>query len=289
MGIGRTFGEAYQKAIRMLDLDFEGVVNDGMFGNFSNRKLSDALEKPTPERIFAISEGFKRNFAVNKVYKLTGIDPWFLYRIRNITNHEDKIRYNRKLVFDKSELLELKQLGFSDKRIGELVGKRGLEIRRIRKKLGIKPCVFQIDTLAGEFPAQTNYLYLTYNSFHNDIKPSGKYGVVILGSGPYRIGSSVEFDWTSVAAVNALKKHNKKTIVINCNPETVSTDYDISDKLYFEELTFERIADILEFENPLGVVVSVGGQTPNNRAKDLKKYGFNILLTDSNYIKTSKK
>ncbi|MBI2621604.1 MAG: carbamoyl-phosphate synthase (glutamine-hydrolyzing) large subunit [Candidatus Levybacteria bacterium] len=284
MGIGRTFGEAYQKAIRMLDLDFEGVVNDEMFADFSNGRLTEALEKPTPERIFAISESFKRNSAVNKVYKLTGIDPWFLYRIRNITNHEDKIRKNKKLIFDKSELLELKQLGFSDKRIGELTDKLGLEIRRIRKKFGIIPSVFQIDTLAGEFPAQTNYLYLTYNASHNDIKPSAKLGVVVLGSGPYRIGSSVEFDWTSVAAIKALKKHKKKTIVINCNPETVSTDYDISDKLYFEELTFERIADILEFEKPLGTVVSVGGQTPNNRAKELKAYGFNILGTDPKNI-----
>ncbi len=284
MGIGRTFGEAFQKAIRMLDLDFEGIVNDEIFKSTTEKELEDALEKPTPNRMFAISEAFKRGFSVEKIYKLTGIDPWFLFRIKNITNHEKRINENNKLINDKNELLELKQLGFSDKRIGELTNKKGLEVREIRKKLKVIPSVFQIDTLAGEFPAKTNYLYLTYNGQHDDVKNSGKDSVIVLGSGPYRIGSSVEFDWTSVAAVSALKKHKKKTIVINCNPETVSTDYDMSDKLYFEELTFERIADIYEFENPLGVIVSVGGQTPNNRAGSLKAKGFNVLGTDPDNI-----
>lgn len=288
MGIGRTFEEAYQKAIRMLDLDFEGVVNDDMFNKSKDKELSDSLSKPTPNRIFAISEAFIRNFSAEKIYKLTGIDPWFLFRIKNITDHETQLRKkidkNLKLNIGKQEILELKQIGFSDKRIGELTGKKGLDIRKLRKKLGVLPSVFQIDTLAGEFPAKTNYLYLTYNGFHNDIMPSGKNSVVVLGSGPYRIGSSVEFDWTSVAAILALKKHKKKSIVINCNPETVSTDYDISDKLYFEELTFERIADILEFEEPFGTIVSVGGQTPNNKAKALQKYGFQILGTDPRNI-----
>lgn len=288
MGIGRTFGEAYQKAIRMLDLDFEGVVNDDFFKDSTDEELNQALHKPTPNRIFAISEAFKRGFLVEKLYGLTGIDPWFLFRIRNITDHETllrmKMQKGKKFEFNKQELLELKQLGFSDKRIGQLVEKKGLEIRSIRKKLGISPSVFQIDTLAGEFPAKTNYLYLTYSGSHNDVEPTGKKSVVVLGSGPYRIGSSVEFDWTSVAAVMALKKHNKESIVINCNPETVSTDYDISDKLYFEELTFERIADILEFENPYGTIISAGGQTPNNRAKALKNYGFSILGTDPKNI-----
>lgn len=284
MGIGRTFGEAFQKAIRMLDLDFEGIVNDKLFSEHSKEELKEALRKPTPNRMFAISEAYKRGFTTPEIHTLTGIDPWFLFRIQNITNHEKKISKNKKIIYDKKELLELKQLGFSDKRIGELINKKGLEIREIRKKLGVTPSIFQIDTLAGEFPAQTNYLYLTYNGSHSDIAPTGKSGVVILGSGPYRIGSSVEFDWTSVAAVNAIKKHGKKTIVINCNPETVSTDYDVSDKLYFEELTFERIADIYEFENPFGVVVSVGGQTPNNRATALKAHGFNILGTNPRNI-----
>lgn len=285
MGIGRTFGEAYQKAIRMLDLDFEGAVNDEIFENFDNSELENALHKPTPNRLFAIPEAFKRGFSVERVYELTGIDPWFLYRIRNITNHELKIIKNKKLVSDKTELLELKQLGFSDRRIGTLIDRKGLYVRKLRKKLNITPSIFQIDTLAGEFPAKTNYLYMTYNGSHNDVEPTGKSGVVVLGSGPYRIGSSVEFDWTSVAAVNALKKHGKESIIINCNPETVSTDYDISHKLYFEELTFERIADILEFEKPYGTIVSVGGQTPNNRAVALKNYGFRVLGTNPVNIK----
>ena len=184
----------------------------------------------------------------------------------------------------KENLLKLKILGFSDKRIGLLIGKRGLEVRAIRKQYGILPSVFSIDTLAGEFPAKTNYLYLTYGGSHHDVEKFSKDGVIVLGSGPYRIGSSVEFDWTCVNTVISVKENKKKTIVINCNPETVSTDYDISDRLYFEELTFERITDIYEFENPYGIIVSVGGQTPNNRAKALKDYGCKILGTDPNDI-----
>ena len=283
MGIGRTFEEAYQKAIRMLDLDFEGAVDEET-PKLDLSMLEKDMRHPTPNRIFAISSAFGKGLSIERVHELTGIDPWFLYRIKNIVDSEKEILSNPKNSLTKEKILELKQLGFSDKRIGQLVNKKGLEIRSIRKKLGITPSVFQIDTLAGEFPAKTNYLYLTYNGFHNDIDPSGKNSVVVLGSGPYRIGSSVEFDWTSVAAILSLKKHKKKSIVINCNPETVSTDYDISDKLYFEELTFERIADILEFENPYGTVVSVGGQTPNNKAKALKKYGFKILGTDPKNI-----
>src|SRR5258708_6854868 len=147
--------------------------------------------------------------------------------------------------------------------------------------MGIMPSIFQIDTLSAEFPAKTNYLYMTYNGHHDDITPLRHDGVIVLGSGPYRIGSSVEFDWTSVSTVQALKKYDKKSIIINCNPETVSTDYDVSDRLYFEELTFERIADIYEFEYPFGAIVSVGGQTPNNRAKALQNYGLKLLGTDA--------
>ncbi|MDP3988128.1 MAG: carbamoyl-phosphate synthase (glutamine-hydrolyzing) large subunit [Candidatus Levybacteria bacterium] len=278
MGIGRTFEEAYQKAIRMLDLDFEGAVNDKFFDN--EKRLITQLIKPTPRRIFAISEALARQISVSEIYKFTGIDPWFLERIKNIVEEENKIKDTKIQQLPKENLLRLKQLGFSDKRIGELLGVKGLEIRELRKKLKIIPSVFQIDTLAGEFPAKTNYLYLTYNGNHNDIKPTNKDGVIVLGSGPYRIGSSVEFDWTSVETVLALKKKDKKSIIINCNPETVSTDYDISDRLYFEELTFERIADIYEFENPQGVIISVGGQTPNNKAQSLKKQGFNVLGTN---------
>lgn len=284
MGIGRTFEEAYQKAIRMLDLDFEGPVNEASFQNdkLTEDSLIDLLKKPTPNRMFAISQAFYKNYTVDKVYKLTGIDPWFLYRIKNIIDKEKSLKKEKELT--EESLWDLKELGFSDKRIGTLIGKIGLEVRSIRKKWNIIPSVLQIDTLAGEFPAKTNYLYMTYNAHHNDIKPTGDGGVIVLGSGPYRIGSSVEFDWTCVNTIASLKDHNKLSITINCNPETVSTDYDISDKLYFEELTFERIADIYDFENPKGIIISVGGQTPNNRAHSLKSYGCHILGTDPDNI-----
>jgi len=235
--------------------------------------------KPTPKRMFAIAYAIKKGLSINRIYKLTGVDPWFLYRIKNIADEEKRIKGSIKSLKGE-QLWRLKQLGFSDRKIGEKVGVTGLEIRALRKKLGILPSVFQIDTLAGEFPAKTNYLYLTYNGQHNDVEPLGKKAVIVLGSGPYRIGSSVEFDWTTVNTALSLKKHSKKSIMINCNPETVSTDYDISDRLYFEELTFERIADIYDFENPYGVIISVGGQTPNNRSQSLKAYGCKVLGTD---------
>jgi carbamoyl-phosphate synthase large subunit len=283
MGIGRNFEEAYQKAIRMLDLDFEGAVDEKIFKNGNSKKdIKTLLSKPTSNRMFAIAKAFYESFSIEEIYALTGIDPWFLYRIRNIVNHEKELLKTKRIT--KKNLLQLKILGFSDKRIGALIGKRGLEIRAIRKKHKILPSVFSIDTLAGEFPAKTNYLYMTYGGSHHDVEKFADDGVVVLGSGPYRIGSSVEFDWTCVNTVIAVKENKKKTIVINCNPETVSTDYDISDRLYFEELTFERITDIYEFENPYGVIVSVGGQTPNNRAKALNDYGCKILGTDPNDI-----
>ena len=265
MGIGRNFEEAYQKAIRMLDLDFEGAVDENIFKNgISKNDTKTLLSKPTPNRMFAIGKAFYENFEVKEIYSLTGIDPWFLYRIKNIVTQEKELIKTKNLT--KEKLLNLKILGLSDKRIGRLIGKKGLEIRALRKKFGILPSVFSIDTLAGEFPAKTNYLYMTYGGNHHDVEKFSNDGVITLGSGPYRIGSSVEFDWTCVNAVISVKENKKKAIVINCNPETVSTDYDISDRLYFEELTFERIADIYEFEIPEGIIVSVGGQTPNNRA-----------------------
>jgi len=317
MGIGRRFEEAYQKAIRMLDLDFEGATSKVLLKK--GNSLASLLKNPTPKRMFAIAAALMRNMSIEKIYNLTGIDPWFLYRIKNIVDEEKRLtmiysssegsarwrrlnreaknskisssrlrdapagaslRSNNNTVLSKSHLLHLKKLGFSDRKIGELVGTTGLEIRKLRKKYGITPSIFSIDTLAGEFEAKTNYLYLTYNGNHHDVEPLNEKGVIVLGSGPYRIGSSVEFDWTSVNTALRLKDHNKKSIIINCNPETVSTDYDISNRLYFEELTFERIADIYEFENPYGIIISVGGQTPNNRAKSLKAQGFNILGTD---------
>jgi carbamoyl-phosphate synthase large subunit len=284
MGIGRTFEEAYQKAIRMLDLDLEGATSEKVFHH--DESVTDTLNKylytPTPKRIFALALALRHNISIQKVADITGIDPWFLYRIKHILDAEQALYDSQDL--SASCLLTLKQLGLADKRIGELTGRTGLEIRALRKQLGITPCVFQIDTLAAEFPSDTNYLYMTYNGQHHDVSPLEDEGVVILGSGPYRIGSSVEFDWTCVSTVEALRKHHKRSIVINCNPETVSTDYDTSDRLYFEELTFERIADICEFESPDGVIVSVGGQTPNNRAKALHNYGFPLLGTSATNI-----
>ena len=282
MGIGRTFEEAYQKAIRMLDLDFEGAINNKLFEHTTREQLKDTLRKPTPNRMFALAEAFLIEMTVEEIYTLTGIDPWFLFRIKNIVDCEKSLKMGGRL--SKKKVQKLKEIGLSDKRIGMLVGKTGLEIRTLRKRLVVLPSVFQIDTLAGEFPAKTNYLYLTYNGSHHDIAPLGKKGVIVLGSGPYRIGSSVEFDWTSVSTVRRMKEHGKESIVINCNPETVSTDYDISDRLYFEELTFERIADIYDFEQSFGIIISVGGQTPNNRAKALKAYGAPLLGTDPDNI-----
>jgi carbamoyl-phosphate synthase large subunit len=281
MGIGRTFEEAYQKAIRMLDLDFEGITSDKVFAG--NETVDDIITKylytPTPKRMFALSVAMKNSISIKKIADITGIDPWFLQRIKHIVDIEQALQARHDL--SAPQLLALKQVGISDKRIGELTGRSGLDIRALRKELGVIPSIFQIDTLSAEFPSDTNYLYMTYNGQHHDVTPVGNAGVIVLGSGPYRIGSSIEFDWTSVSTVEALKKYHKRSIVINCNPETVSTDYDTSDRLYFEELTFERIADICEFEAPNGVIVSVGGQTPNNRARALQRYGISILGTEA--------
>ncbi|GHO89339.1 carbamoyl-phosphate synthase (glutamine-hydrolyzing) large subunit [Dictyobacter formicarum] len=284
MGIGRTFEEAYQKAIRMLDLDFEGATSEKVFNNGESTEavLNKYLYTPTPKRMFVLPLAMRNGYSLENIHEITGIDLWFLQRIKHIVNLEEGLRQDADL--SASRLRTLKQAGISDKRIGELLGKTGLEVRAIRKQVGVVPFVFQIDTLGAEFPSETNYLYTTYNGQHNDVAPTGESGVIVIGSGPYRIGSSVEFDWTSVSTVQALRKYQKCSIVINCNPETVSTDYDTSDRLYFDELTFERIADICEFEAAQGIIVSVGGQTPNNRARALQKYGFRLLGTDANDI-----
>lgn len=275
MAIGRSFEEAIQKGIRMLDIDLEGVT-DFTFTD-DGKDFEHYVNTPTPKRIYAIIKALKKGYSVDKLYEITGIDPWFLYRLESLVKTELDFAESKKL--DTDTLLKLKQDGFSDKYIGQLVDKKGLEIREIRKQLGITPAVFQIDTLAGEFPAQTNYLYMTYHGTKHDIEPTGEKGVIVLGSGPYRIGSSVEFDWTCVNAAQFLKKHQRQSIIVNCNPETVSTDYDMSDRLYFEELSFERVADIYEFEHPEGIIVSVGGQRPNNLAFSMSDYGFKILGT----------
>ncbi len=284
MGIGRTFEEAYQKAIRMLDQGFEGATSEKAFADSEtiDEVLEHYLYRPTPKRMFALALALRNDFSVQEIVEITGIDTWFIQRIKHIVDVEQRLQETQNL--SAVQLLRLKQLGVSDKRIGELTGKSELEIRAMRKRHSVLPSVFQIDTLAAEFPSDTNYLYMTYNGQHSDVDPIGDEGVVVLGSGCYRIGSSVEFDWTSVSTVEALKKHGKRSIVVNCNPETVSTDYDTSDRLYFEELTFERIADICEFEAPYGVIVSVGGQTPNNRTQALHSYGIPVLGTSVEHI-----
>lgn len=285
MGIGRTFEEAYQKAIRMLDLDFEGATSEKVF-SMSPESTTEIIQKylytPTPKRMFVLPLAMRHGYTVELIHEVTGIDLWFLMRIQHIVESEEALKNDHDLAPER--MRTLKQHGISDKRIAELVGSTELAIRALRKEQGITPFVFQIDTLGAEFPSETNYLYTTYNGQHHDIEPTGADGVIVLGSGSYRIGSSVEFDWTSVSTVQALKKYQKRSIVINCNPETVSTDYDMSDRLYFDELTFERIADIGEFESPLGFIVSVGGQTPNNRARALQQYGFYLLGTSAEDI-----
>ena len=275
MAIGRTYEEAIQKAIRMLDLGMNGLVCN----NIRFNDLEEELKKPTDKRMFAIVEALKQGYNIEKIYKLTHVNPWFLYKIQNIVEIEKKLQGYKLKNLPPSLLKEAKQKGFSDKQIAILLDSTEENVREKRKKLGITPYVKQIDTLAAEYPAKTNYLYLTYNGSNDDIDFKEKNQVIVLGSGAYRIGSSVEFDWCCVNSVATLKNLKYQTILINCNPETVSTDYDICEKLYFEELTFERVLDIYEKEHPLGVIVSMGGQIPNNLALPLYKAGVSILGT----------
>jgi carbamoyl-phosphate synthase large subunit len=275
MAIGRKFEEALQKALRMLGIAKHGLVaNNPIFRSLD--EIKKEIKKPTDKRVFALGEAFKYGMDVDEIYELTKIDKWFLYKIRNIVNVEKELLKCKTLnSISKDLLLRAKQDGFSDFQIAKIVlanmkeslEKKTLLVRNFRKKKKILPVVKQIDTLAAEWPAQTNYLYLTYNGIEDDIKfdtVSSNKKAIVLGSGAYRIGSSVEFDWCAVNAVFALKKMKYHTIMINYNPETVSTDYDVCDKLYFDELTYERILDIYEKENPKGIVVSMGGQIPNN-------------------------
>lgn len=282
MAIGRKFEEALQKAVRMLDLGRDGITTYRK--PKTQGELDNHLQAPTTRRLFALVEAMIQGYSIQKIYKMTGIDPWFLYRIQAIAQAEQVLKKNPHHIKNAQKLQDLKALGFSDKRLGDLTRKTEREIRTLRKQKDVVPSVFQIDTLAGEVPAKTNYLYLTYNGSHHDVDPIGRTGVMVLGSGPYRIGSSVEFDWTCVNTALALKDYKHKSIIINCNPETVSTDYDMSDRLYFEELTFERVADIYEFERSEGVIVSVGGQAPHNILKKLNDYNIPIMGTDPKKI-----
>lgn len=293
MAIGRTFEEAIQKGLRM--------IGQGMHGFVENKELvipdiDKALHEPTDKRIFVISKAFRAGYTIDQVHELTKIDKWFLQKLMNIMNTSEELHQwgnNHKQIADlPADLLkQAKRQGFSDFQIARAIGYEGdmedgsLYVRNYRKSLGIVPVVKQIDTLAAEYPAQTNYLYLTYSGTANDVTYLGDHrSIVVLGSGAYRIGSSVEFDWCGVQALNTIRKEGWRSVMINYNPETVSTDYDMCDRLYFDELTFERVMDVLELENPHGVIVSTGGQIPNNLALRLDAQNIHILGTSAQSI-----
>jgi carbamoyl-phosphate synthase large subunit len=283
MAIGRCFEEALQKAVRMLDTGKLGLVcNPEDDESESEEKIRDAIANPTDERLFKIPKALKMGISIGEIYRLSGVDPFFLHKIQNIINMETKL-CQLNLGDEEAEdvIREAKRIGFSDLQISLCQGTTENGIRKYRKTKNIIPAVKQIDTLAAEWPAKTNYLYMTYGGDEDDVQFSDTQSkVVVLGAGVFRIGSSVEFDWCGVNTIWALKKNGiKEAIMVNYNPETVSTDYDISDKLYFEELTPERIMDIYEKENPMGIISSVGGQIPNNLAMKLADSGVKILGT----------
>jgi len=275
MAIGRSFEEALQKAIRMLDVGMQGLVCNTL--EFSD--LETELREPSDKRMFAIVEALKKGYSLEEITKSTRVSLWFLSKIQNIVEIEQQLKKYSLGEVPSPLFLEAKQKGFSDQQIANLTKSSEAEVRKKRKKLHIIPFVKQIDTLAAEYPAKTNYLYLTYNACADDLEFKEKHQVVVLGGGAYRIGSSVEFDWCCVNSVSTLRRLKYQTIMINCNPETVSTDYDICDKLYFEELSLERVLDICEKETPQGVVISMGGQIPNNLALPLYEAGVPILGT----------
>ena len=293
MAIGRTFEEAIQKGLRM--------IGQGMHGFVENKELvipdiDKALHEPTDMRIFVISKAFRAGYTVDQIHELTRIDRWFLQKLYGIMQTDKELRaFDMKGIqhwrLNPDLVRRAKQLGFSDFQIARALGLDGdiekgmMQVRQFRKVHGILPVVKQIDTLAAEYPAQTNYLYLTYSGTENDVQYTGDHrSIVVLGSGAYRIGSSVEFDWCGVQALNTIRKEGYRSVMINYNPETVSTDYDMCDRLYFDELTFERVMDILELENPHGVIVSTGGQIPNNLAMRLDEQRVNILGTSAKSI-----
>ena len=295
MAIGRTFEEAIQKGLRM--------IGQGMHGFVENKELvipniDKSLHEPTDKRIFVISKAMRAGYTVDQIHELTKIDCWFLQKLMNIvrTAHDlEELDESITRAENPQEYYDLmrraKIQGFSDFQIARAIWKEKMEdchmqwVRQFRKSLGIVPVVKQIDTLAAEYPAQTNYLYLTYSGIANDVKYLGDHkSIVVLGSGAYRIGSSVEFDWCGVQALNTIRKEGYRSVMINYNPETVSTDYDMCDRLYFDELTFERVMDILELENPHGVILSTGGQIPNNLATRLDEQHVSILGTTADSI-----
>jgi carbamoyl-phosphate synthase large subunit len=303
MSIARSFEEALQKALRMTGTGVPGLCAEPAGGATAGGAtasgapaessvgaearaagLDKLLSQPTDKRIFAVYRALAEGRSVEEVFELTRIDPWFLGKIAGVAEFEAELRQTGAVglgvdLLDRERLARAKRLGFSDERIGELVGLSELDVRSRRESFGLRPAVKKIDTLAAEFPAVSNYLYMTYSGDTCDAAASNK-GVMVLGSGAYRIGSSVEFDWCCVNAVQTARELGRHTIMVNCNPETVSTDYDVCDRLYFEELSFERVLDIYEFERPEGLILSMGGQTPNNLAMGLFEAGAVILGTD---------
>ena len=295
MAVGRTFEEAIQKGLRM--------IGQGMHGFVENKELQipdidAALREPTDKRVFVISKAMHQpEYTIDKIHELTKIDKWFLYKLKHIIDIDERLKKQNINTLEESLLREAKTYGFTDFQIARAIGleteipnmhKAQLLVRNRRKQLGILPVVKQIDTMAAEYPAQTNYLYLTYQgNCHDshDIQYEGdKRSIIVLGSGAYRIGSSVEFDWCGVQALNTIRKEGWRSVMINYNPETVSTDYDMCDRLYFDELTFERVLDIIDLEQPHGVIVSTGGQIPNNLAVYLDEQHVPILGTQAQDI-----
>lgn len=277
MAIGRSFPEALQKAVRMLNIGASGLTDYP----HPIDQLKKEIEYATDRRLFALYEFFKKGGSAKEAHRLSKISLWFLWHIQAIAECETMIE---KETLTADVLKKAKRMGFSDKAIGQLKRMDETKARLLRKKYGIVPYVKQIDTLAGEFDAQTNYLYLTYHGQCHDVEPACARPVIVLGSGPYCIGSSVEFDWCAVNTCRTLRSLHEETIIINSNPETVSTDYDESDRLYFEELTLERIRDIADFEQPKGIIVSVGGQIANNLSLPLFKHGYTLLGTPADSI-----
>ena len=276
MAIGRKFEEALQKAVRMLDIGRELTQVRGLDSDLA--RIRKEIEFPTDLRLFYVVKGLMSGLSVEEIHSLSGIDMWFLRKLEGLVRFEEELLLSSGL--DPGMLRRAKELGYSDRLLGTLMGKEETQVRKLRKSMGIVPSVKQIDTLSAEWPAVTNYLYLTYNGASDDIVPKQAKKCVVLGSGCYRIGSSVEFDWCCVNMALALKEKGiQEVIMVNYNPETVSTDYDILDKLYFDELSLERVLDIVDKESPDFVVVSVGGQIPNNLALQLATAGIRILGT----------
>ncbi|PKI83760.1 Carbamoyl-phosphate synthase [Malassezia vespertilionis] len=278
MAIGRTFEESFQKAIRSIDPSFDGFGKNDMV---ADAEIDEELQAPTDKRVFAIANAMANGYSVDQIHALSNIDKWFLSKLHGIMRAAFTLEANTAL--PSALLRKVKQLGFSDQQIARRIASAELAVRRRRHELGITPFVKQIDTVAAEFPAQTNYLYITYNAVEHDIT-FNDHGVMVLGSGVYRIGSSVEFDWCAVRAIRTLRDHKYKTVMVNYNPETVSTDYDEADKLYFENISLETVMDIYELEHSQGVIISMGGQTPNNIALPLHRQGVKVLGTSPEMI-----